>query len=459
MGDYESGYDPKYGYNRNAFAHKTIPTAIIGKTVKLIVAPIGLASEAIHAHKDKKRSRSETDSQAAAGATTGESRGEKLAPPTKGQDERQGSAYVNVPANQANELIASGQAVPAEGHEATHKLVPEDDKDDGIEGDEADWALDEAAENEEPEPSTYSDMDKEETVENLIKNIRPAKGSATTSKKAPTKLPFPVVLPQRRPGTKTRGFVRAYAPVLHESGIDQEMFLSFLKNFHKAVQASPIFDVVIIATAIAGAYPDPIVGLGVQAVQIAAGIGQEIQERWRTNKFLDQANKEIFIPRGLFALLVTYKPDNGDSDQPEVGTKTVDLGAIAMAKYGDNLLRPETMDAKENRQEKKNKMNDMKEKMKQLRIVSGETHGEAEMPVTCAPLVFPALDAVVAVAFTEEGGNKGSVADSIKAKSKETSKFVNDYFDRRAQAVYVCSQSSQFDTFFSYLQNHMLYIL
>ena len=48
MADYESGYDPKYGYNRNAFAHKTIPTAILGKIVKIIATPIGLASEAIH---------------------------------------------------------------------------------------------------------------------------------------------------------------------------------------------------------------------------------------------------------------------------------------------------------------------------------------------------------------------------------------------------------------------------
>lgn len=79
----------------------------------------------------------------------------------------------------------------------------------------------------------------------------------------------------------------------------QDAFLWFLKDFHKSALASSIFDVIIVATAIAGAYPDPLVGLGIQAVQIAAAIGQEIQERLRTNNFLTRANKDIFIPKGI----------------------------------------------------------------------------------------------------------------------------------------------------------------
>ncbi|MCJ1436567.1 hypothetical protein MMC27_005947 [Xylographa pallens] len=441
MGDYESGYDPKYGYNRNAFAHKTIPTAILGKIVKIIATPIGLASEAIHANKEKKNPPLKTDSQATAATTTIQGSDIELNKAANGgQDDGQEPVYVHLPHDQADELIANGHAVPVEGQEATHELVAEDDKDDDddddddIEGDEADWALDEAAEAEEPQPPPYSENDREETVENLVSSIRPAKGSLTPSKTTLFKLPFPVVLPQRRPGTKTRGFVRAYAPVLQESGIDQEMFISFLKSFHKAMQANPMFDVVMVATAIAGLYPDVIVSLAIQAVQIAVGIGQEVQERWRLNKFLDQANKEIFIPRGLFVLIVTYKP--GNSDQPEVGSETVDIGAEAMAKFGDNLLKPETADAESDSQEKKKKMDEMKEKMKQLRISSGETHGEAQMPVTCAPLIFPALDTVADAASAKNGGQNNGVANGIKAKTKGSTKFVNHYFDRRAQATY-----------------------
>lgn len=51
-----------------------------------------------------------------------------------------------------------------------------------------------------------------------------------------SKLQCPVVIPQRRPGSKTRGFIRAYAPVLSNHDIDQETFLTFLKSFHKASQ-------------------------------------------------------------------------------------------------------------------------------------------------------------------------------------------------------------------------------
>ena len=58
MSDYDSGYDPRYGYNRNAFAHGTMGTAIMGRVVKIIVTPIGLVSEAVHARKDKGRSSS-----------------------------------------------------------------------------------------------------------------------------------------------------------------------------------------------------------------------------------------------------------------------------------------------------------------------------------------------------------------------------------------------------------------
>ena len=255
-------------------------------------------------------------------------------------------------------------------------------------------------------------------------------------------LPFPVILPQRRPGTKTRGFVRAYSPVLEEMGIFQDAFLRFLKDFHKAAQASPIFDVVMMATAIAAAYPDPVIGLGVQAVQVAVGIGQEIQERFRTNKFLTQANKEIFIPKGLYAMIVTYK--SGSSEQPEVGVERVDLGATAIAKYGREVQVDTTVAESENL-EKPNMLDDVKEKMKQLRIASGETHGEAAMPVTCAPLIFPALDAAAIEYSSSEG------IDSIKAKSKSASKFVNDYYDRRAQASYVCfCQQATYLQFFAY---------
>lgn len=243
MSTYESGYDPKYGYNRNAFAHKTPGTAIMGQVVKLIATPIGLVSEAIHDRSDKKK-RSKSDPNAPS-PTTSEKNPASPVDRTRNDPnaERNESIYVEVPADAADELIASNQAVPADGEVPTHELVQEhEERNDGIERDEADWALDEAVAN---------TQDDEQDVP------PPSYVAATTSsKKTPSqKLVHPVILPQRRPGTKSRGFVRAYAPALQDSGIEEKQFLGFLKDFHKAAQASPVFDVIIVATAIAGFYP------------------------------------------------------------------------------------------------------------------------------------------------------------------------------------------------------------
>ena len=62
----------------------------------------------------------------------------------------------------------------------------------------------------------------------------------------------------------------------------------------------------IIATVFASAYPDPLVGLAAQAVQVVAAVGQDVQERLRTNTFLTRANKDIFIPKGMYAMIVKY---------------------------------------------------------------------------------------------------------------------------------------------------------
>lgn len=136
-------------------------------------------------------------------------------------------------------------------------------------------------------------------------------------------------------------------------------------------------------------------------------------------------------------MIVMYK--TGGSEQPEVGIERVDLGATAIAKYGGDA-QPDATVAEPRSSEKPRMLEDVKEKMKQLRLASGETHGEAQMPVPCARLIFPALDAAgLASPAAEEERNSDGIGSSIKAKSKSASKIVNDYYDRRAQASYVCS--------------------
>ena len=69
-------------------------------------------------------------------------------------------------------------------------------------------------------------------------NIEDIKYSLPQINTPPPRLSCPVVIPQRRPGSKGRGFMRAYAPVLSDYDISEDFFLAFLKTFHKASMVS-----------------------------------------------------------------------------------------------------------------------------------------------------------------------------------------------------------------------------
>jgi hypothetical protein len=122
----------------------------------------------------------------------------------------------------------------------------------------------------------------------------------------------------------------------------------------------------------------------------------------RSNSFLDRMNNEFFKPRGLYCLVMTYKPDS------TVAHERIDINKTIM-----NYSTPAT--------------STMRQTMRNLRASSGKTYGELELP-EAAPLIFPALEHL-AEDSTEAGQQKQSSAISNK-------KFVADYFDRRAQAKY-----------------------
>lgn len=122
----------------------------------------------------------------------------------------------------------------------------------------------------------------------------------------------------------------------------------------------------------------------------------------RTNSFLDQMNDKLFRPHGLFCLIMTYKPEQKASHEQVDISKTITKSITP----SDSKVR---------------------EQLKGLKLSSGKTYGELEMPES-APLIFPALDAVAA--SPDQDGKKQS-------KFKNSSKFVTDYLDRRAQASYV----------------------
>lgn len=97
-----------------------------------------------------------------------------------------------------------------------------------------------------------------------------------------TRLPKAVVIPQRRPSDRARGFIRAYAPILLHCGIDQATFLGFIDCLNKSVASNPAVEAVDLAGQAVGAVPGaefvgaPIIG---SALQVAAGAYKEVNAR------------------------------------------------------------------------------------------------------------------------------------------------------------------------------------
>jgi hypothetical protein len=75
-------------------------------------------------------------------------------------------------------------------------------------------------------------------------------------------------------------------------------------------------------------------------------------------------NEELFKPHGLYAMLMTYKPNSDDADLT-VDVNTNILKSVYARNGGDRS---------------------------KFRTASGKTHGDAELPES-APLIFPALEA------------------------------------------------------------------
>jgi hypothetical protein len=262
----------------------------MGRLVKLVGSGIGLASEAMAAHKAEKAAKAPN-----ASAYNGESSraSSSRAPPPDFDPYDLPPQYAEVSDHQADQLIAKGKAVPVDSKEELRvaqqlhdaKLIDDEDEDDATseEGDEEQWDLDDAVEAQTPfaEDEPAGRQSEQQMIDAFMRDHPPPQYSERAS--APRgRLPCPVILPQRRPRDKKRGFVRAYAPVLEDCGIDQATFLDFLKTFHKSSREDPWLDVVNLAAAAVGFAPSAI-AMGVSiAVQVAVGVAMEVQRRTRS---------------------------------------------------------------------------------------------------------------------------------------------------------------------------------
>lgn len=118
-------------------------------------------------------------------------------------------------------------------HEASNEHIPSSAQPMDVDStDECSWELDELQ-----AQDNSSGDDESSSVDQLL-GVFAQKHPKTENSPPIAQLPCPVVIPQRRPKHKDRGFVRAYAPVLDDCGIDQTTFMDFLKGFEKAIRVS-----------------------------------------------------------------------------------------------------------------------------------------------------------------------------------------------------------------------------
>jgi hypothetical protein len=222
---------------------------VIGFAAKGIAMGVGLASEGIHTHKEKKR------------------RAKEL-----GQLE-------HVKASESRAQL------PDESH-LTHESFDTNRAD--YEGDEAHWNLDEVQDEVQP-------LTPEEEKE-IGKHKRPERNITVIIDEFITKYPLPnipgqelplrnlalpVILPQRRPKGRYRGFIRAYSPVLMDCGIDQPMFIDFLDTFNAATLASPWIQLLNLAGIAGNIIPNHL-GIVLQvAIYITIKTAEEMQGRSR----------------------------------------------------------------------------------------------------------------------------------------------------------------------------------
>lgn len=132
-------------------------------------------------------------------------------------------------------------------------------------------------------------------------------------------------------------------------------------------------------------------------------------EHTRTNTFFAKMNKEFFIPRGLFCLVMTWNPELVDAPSTTVDVNSI-ISRTTNASNASTLARLRN------------------------RFKSSDGKGYGNIFPEVAPLVFPDLDKLV----TDQD------AEKKLSKLKKRKTFVDKYKDKRAQAKFVSSVHSTF---------------
>jgi hypothetical protein len=311
---------------------------------------------------------------------------------------------------------------------------------DEYEDDEEDWELDEASGHISnaglPSYEESETMQINETVDDLVRNVigtlpppvnvSDSKGGDRKTAPAKKPLPCPIIIPQRRPDNNAHGFVRAYPPLLEPCGIDQTAFMTFLVNFHKSLQSSPVFSAVQVAASIVAENitPQAIAMMATVAAATGFGMGPEAPVGHDVNNFLTRMNETVFQPAGLLAIIAKYKPDE---EMQDTG-RSVALTSLIRGDHV-NFSAADSTKPLYNRPEDAKQAGDISERMRSVRLDGAHDRNPRPSPVA-APLVFPAVDRMLTTGVT------GVVSNSLFSVGN----VVSNYIDRRSELNIVSAQ-------------------
>ena len=254
---------------------------LVGAGIRGIAGGIGLVSESIKAHSESKRAKTQEEEHGSVSRASSEGKdnpdrdfdASNDPPPSYSLEPDSKTAHDQHP----DEKAGCGQYQNEDGDYSQHPI--EDDGDGPEDGLEDEWNLDDAQDEiigEPPQEGPLHNTDELETM--FLRNHPPPKYVAN----APTnRLPLPVVLPQRRPKDRSRGFIRAYAPVLETCGIDQATWLAFLDTFQKSSAANPWLNAINMASIGTLFMPLPIGMIVSYAIRQTTNVAIELQTRER----------------------------------------------------------------------------------------------------------------------------------------------------------------------------------
>ena len=182
-------------------------------------------------------------------------------------------------------------------------------------------------------------------------------------------LTTPIVIPQRRPKTRRRGFLHAYAPILSSFDIPQATFLDFISTLNKSLTPNPCLNANNLAGFAGEAAPEPfslLIGFG---VEIVTDMIIEAHSRMKSNEFVERVNEAFFQPRGLFVFIGCWNPSVDEQIEPkgvQQTSKNVAVGKVAGCETWRNK----------------------QEEIRRLLVPAGGNFAD----LSSAPLIFPATD-------------------------------------------------------------------